>query len=216
MKKLLILILCLISVSVYPQLLKFTVVGEPQISWMVPDKENITRDGSVLGLNAGMLLDVFFAENYAFATGLTISNLGGRLCYEDRLIYKTGTGRDTIPSYSTITYKLQYLSIPLGLKFKTNEIGYLTYTANLGLNPMINIRARGTDISGTLEKDVISEEIRLININYFILIGAEYSLGGSTALSGGLGYSAGMTDVTTRAFDKIKLGAIMIRIGIRF
>lgn len=216
MKKIIALLLILLPVEVFTQNLRFTVIGEPCISWMAPDKEDISRDGAVLGLNAGMLLDVFFAPNYAFSTGLSVTNLGGKLNYPNPLIYKIDTGRDTIPEFSTIKYKLQYISIPVGLKFKTNEIGYMTYTANLGLNPMINIRSRATDDSNTLEKSNISEEIRLFNLNYFIMLGVEYSLGGPTSLIGGLGYSAGLLDVTNRQFDKIKINTFTIRVGILF
>lgn len=216
MKKSFVLLLSLLPAFVYSQNLKFTVVGEPCISWMSANKEDITRDGAILGLNAGMLLDVYFAPNYALSTGLTISNIGGKLSYPNDLIYRLDTGRDTIPKFSTVTYRLQYISIPIGLKFKTNEIGYMTYTANLGLNPMINIRSRATDVSKTLEKSNISEEIRFFNLNYFIMLGIEYSLGGSTSLTGGLGYSAGIVDVTSREFDKVKINTLTIRTGILF
>ena len=41
-----------------------------------------------------------------------------------------------------ITYKIQYLSIPIGLKLKTNQIGYLTFFTNIGLDPKIVIAGK--------------------------------------------------------------------------
>jgi hypothetical protein len=212
MKKIVLLLMTLIPALIFSQNLRFSIVGDPQISWMVPDKGGISREGSVIGLNAGMGMDIFFAENYAFSTGLTISNLGGKLSYTDPIVYHA----KTIPAHSTIIYKLQYLSVPLGLKFKTNEIGYATYFANLGLNPMINIRARASDSEGITDLDNISENINRFNINYFITLGVQYSLGGSFALIGGLGYSSGFADVTSTANDKICINTLTIRIGVLF
>ena len=196
----------------FSQNLRFSIIGDTQISWMVPDKGTISGEGPVVGINAGMGMDKYFAENYAFTLGLTISNLGGKLNYPDLMVYQD----KTIPAHSTIIYKLQYISIPLGLKFKTNEIGYATYFANLGLNPMFNIRARVSDSEGITDMDNISEDINPVNINYFINLGIQYSLGGTTALIGGLGYSSGFADVTKKAGDKISINTVTIRLGILF
>jgi hypothetical protein len=216
MKKILPLLLSILPLSIFSQNIRFSVIGEPQISWMVPGKDNISRQGAIMGLNAGLHLDKFFTKNYAFSTGITISNLGGKLAYSDPLIYQTDKGKDTIPAFSVIKYKIQYISVPIGLKFKTNEIGYATYFANLGFNPMFRIKAHGSDNKDILNHDDISEVISLFNLNYFIHIGVEYSLGGSTALVGGLGYSAGFVDVTNRAIDKININSITFRVGVLF
>jgi len=216
MKNYLFLFLSLFPLTVFSQNLRFSIIGDPQISWMVPDKGGIERKGAVFGLNAGMGMDKFFAENYAFSTGITITNLGGKLSYPESLEYKIGNTTKIIPSGSTITYSLQYISVPLGLKFKTNEIGYSTYFANLGLNPMLNIRARASDTKNIIDKDNISEMVNLFNINYFITLGIQYSLGGTSALIGGLGYSAGFADVTRKADDKIGINTFTIRIGVLF
>ena len=212
MKNIVILFLLISPLSLFSQKIRFTVIGEPQISWMIPDRDDITREGANMGLNAGLGMDIFFAQNYAFSTGITLSNLGGKLSYKDSLRYNDVR----IPAGSIISYKIQYLSVPLGLKFKTNEIGYITYFANLGLNPMVRIKARASDTEAILEKDNILDEIKFFNINYFILMGVEYSLGGSTAIIGGLGYSSGFTDVTSRGIDKININSLTIRIGILF
>jgi hypothetical protein len=216
MKPITVLILIVFPFTLFSQKIRFTVIGEPQISWMVPDRDNILRKGAIIGLNAGIGMDMFFAQNYAFSTGITISNLGGKLSYNDTLTYHSERDTKIIPTGSIIHYKIQYISVPLGLKFKTNEIGYATYFANLGLDPMVKIKARASDTEGNIENDDISDEISLFNINYFILLGAEYSLGGSTAIVGGLGYSSGFADVTSRAIDKVNLKTITIRIGILF
>jgi hypothetical protein len=157
-----------------------------------------------------------FAEHYAFSTGLTINNLGGRVKYADSINIDASDERILIPSGNTIRYNLQYISLPLGLKFKTVEIGYTTFWINAGVTPMLNIRAKGTTADGSLDRTNIRNETGALNINYFIKGGVEYSLGGSTAIVGGLGYYPGLMDVTNRSADKINTYSIALVLGILF
>jgi hypothetical protein len=196
--------------------LRFTVLANPQFSWMVADVKNATSQGALLGINTGIGMDYYFAENYAFSTGVSINNTGGKIQYEDTVSFMVSTGNIDIPPLNTVTYKLQYINIPFGLKFKTNEIGYVTYFANMGVTPMITIRQRASDVSGLMEKDNISEDIEPFNMNYFINIGMQYSIGGSSAIIGGIGYSSGFVDVTTRSTDKITINTFSINLGLLF
>jgi len=56
----------------------------------------------------------------------------------------------------------------------------------------------------------------LFNMNYFINLGVQYSLGGSAAIIGGLGYSSGFVDVTSRAADAININTFTIKLGVLF
>lgn len=216
MKKTILYLILFVPLFTHAQGLRFSLMADPQISWMVPDSKKTTSDGAVFGINAGMGMDYFFTENYAFSTGISINNIGGKLQYADTLNIPDGAGNIAIPPLSTVTFKLQYLNIPIGLKFKTNEIGYTTFFANLGVTPMINVRDRASDVSETLDSENISDAIQLFNMNYFINLGVQYSLGGSTALIGGLGYSSGFLDVTTGEKDKIIVNTLTIKVGVLF
>ncbi|MCB8994376.1 MAG: PorT family protein [Bacteroidales bacterium] len=215
-KRLILLLIAFMPLIAVAQSLRFSLKADPQFSWMVPDTKEIKAKGAVLGINAGLDMDYFFAENYAFSTGLSVNNIGGKLSFSDTVSFKTTDGDLSVPSNQDITYKLQYISIPLGLKFKTNEIGYATFFANIGVTPMVNIRDRASDASGVLDKSNIADEIMLFNMNYFLNLGVQYSLGGSTALIGGLGYSSGFVDVTSRSVDKITVNTLSLKIGILF
>jgi hypothetical protein len=216
MKKILLILLLVTPVILEAQGLRFSVLADPQFSWMVPDMKNVTSKGAVTGINTGIGMDFYFAENYAFSTGLTINNIGGKLQYADTVAFSVNIGTVKVPPGNTITYNLQYIDIPLGLKFKTNEIGYITYFANLGITPMLNIRSRASDVSKKIEKDNISQEINSLNMNYFINVGIQYSLGGSSAIIGGLGYSSGFMDVTALETDKVTVNSFTIKLGILF
>lgn len=210
------IIILILSLNAYGQNARFSFMASPQINWMTSGKAGVKSDGPVAGLNTGIELDLFFAEHYAFSTGLTINNLGGRLIYNDSISINSDGTRIMVPAGNPVKYHLQYISVPLGLKFKTIEIGYTTFWVNAGLTPMVNIRAKGTSEDGSLDKTSLKDETGLFNINYFIEAGIEYSLGGSTAIVGGLGYYPGFMDVTNRSADKINTYSFALVLGILF
>ena len=216
MKKVTILFLLIFPTALMAQSLRFSLLADPQFSWMVSDTKEISSSGAVPGINAGLGMDYYFADNYAFSTGVTINNIGGKLQYSDTLEFRISSGLRLIPARNTVSYNLQYITVPIGLKFKTNEIGYTTFFTNLGVSPMVNIRTRVSDSSGALDRDNIEDEIMLFNMNYFINLGVQYSLGGSAAIIGGLGYSSGFVDVTSRAADAININTFTIKLGILF
>lgn len=215
-KYLFITILALVSVKVFSQNTRFTVFVDPQFSWMSSDIKAVESDGSKFGVNIGLNMDNFFAQNYAFTTGISIDNTRGNLIFENEKKLKISGSDTTLNPGSTVHYKLQYINIPLGLKLKTNEIGYLTFFANLGINGGINIKATGEVDNFELDSKNISDEIKLFNLGYYIGAGVEYSIGGNSAIILGLTYTNGFIDITTDSDNKITLNNFAIRIGILF
>jgi opacity protein-like surface antigen len=181
----------------------------PGIAWMKPDSKYITNEGNVARFGFGISMDIHFTENYAFGTGLEVTRMGGSLSYLNSARYD---GVDYVLS-RTRDYRLQYVEVPLTLKLRTNEIGYITYWGQFGIVPGLNINAKGDDEidflygksdtgwSETDRKSISSEDEDIKNdINIFrvgLLIGAgiEYSLSGNTAVLAGITYNNGFTDV---------------------
>ena len=217
-KYLFISILLLSSIQIFAQQtnLRFTVFVDPKLSWMKSDYNSIDNDGSKLGVNIGLNVDNFFADNYAVMSGISINNTGGNLKFENAKTLQTGSGDEDLPAGSTIHYKLQYINIPLGLKLKTNEIGYWTFFTHLGLNGGINIKATAEVDGYDLENENISDEIRLFDLGYYIGAGAEYSIGGSAAIVVGLTYTNGFIDITDGNDSKVTLGNVALRLGVLF
>ncbi len=104
----------------------------------------------------------------------------------------------------------------MGLKLKTEELGYATFFIQLGFNPMILINAKATSDNGVLDKHDIQESVHRFILGYHAGAGVEYQLGGSTALTGGLRWSAGLTDVTDNDQANVKTNVISIHLGILF
>jgi hypothetical protein len=176
----------------------------PLIGWMKPDALGYTSEGSLLNINYGFSTEFRIATNYTFATGLDIMTTGGKLRYPHQMrINET----DDLPLEGVLLrrYKTQYLQLPLSIRMRTNEIGYLTFYGQFGFTTGFNLSAKANDefdyagstTGGKIKSDDvdIQKEVSFFRAGMLIGIGAEYSLGGSTALSAGFAFNNGFTDV---------------------
>lgn len=196
--------------------MKFNVHADPQFAWFSSDEANVAPDGSIFNLQMGLQMDMFFDRNYAFTLGLGINNMGGKLLYSDSTILISSGDTIYATAGQTVRQNLQYLDIPIGLKLKTEELGYATFFLEVGFNPMININARASTKDDLFFKEDISDNTHLFNLGYHAGIGVEYRLGGSTAAIGGIRWSSGLTDVTDNDKANITINAISIHLGILF
>ena len=195
---------------------KFSVHVDPQFAWFGSDDESVEPTGSIFDLQFGLQMDRYFEQNYAFHIGIGINNLGGNLFYTDSTSFVSKGDTSFILPGTSMKHNLQYLDIPLGLKFKTEELGYATFFLQLGFNPMININASATTTDGSFDDENIRENIHVFNLGYHAGIGVEYRLGGSTAAIGGLRWTSGLTDVTNNDGANITTKSISIHLGILF
>ena len=195
---------------------------DPNLSWLKPDNNDISAGGTKLNFGYGLSIDKMFTDNYAIATGLNIFNTGGELSY-----YREGTakanGIDT--SYTSIAnvnriYKLKYLEVPLTLRLRTNEIGYITYWVQVGVGLGFNIKARAdeeidhTDILASngdwdragaavvdqtgddaLENEDINKDVRLFRTSLIAGGGIEYNLSGDVSLVAGVIFNNAFSNV---------------------
>jgi len=205
-------------VSLKSQGISFSMFFEPQVSWLTADTKTVVRDDTRIGFNTGLVMDKYFAENYAFSTGISIWNTGGALFYEDSTLFNFNYEDDWLAPSSVLSYKLQYINIPLSLKLNSNQIGYLSFWAHPGINTHINIKAAADGLSDSLSYDNenISDAVNLFNMSYFIGGGIEYSLGGNTAVIFGVYYNSGFLDITQTKDYKATLSSVSLRLGIRF
>lgn len=210
----------------------------PVFSWMTTDDNRINPSGTNLGLKLGMVGEFYFRENYAVSTGIGFGfNHGGTLQYDFGGSYWTrsglGSALDTLPAGTNLKYNIQYVEIPLGLKLRTREFGYLRYFVEPGITLGFKSQARGTiqgrGIGDEAEKINIRKEVNGLNLSWGLGAGVEYSLSENTSLVGGLGFQIGFTDATDDngvVFDdrrgnreedsKGKINGIIIRLGVMF
>jgi len=205
----------MISLEAQPPI-RFSVHLDPQFAWLNSDDNSVIPDGSIFHMQVGLHMDYFFAPNYAFSLGLGINNLGGNLNYADSTDFYSKGEILLVEPDQTVKMNLQYLDIPLGLKLKSEELGYATFFLQLGFNPMISLNAKATSEDGTLDKHDVQESVHRFNLGYHAGLGVEYKLGGNTAIIGGLRWSAGLTDVTDNDQANVKTNAVSIHLGILF
>jgi len=219
MKRILLNILflfALLTASAQTTPMRFNVHVDPQAVWFNSDENEVDPDGSIIHINAGLNMDYFFAANYAFTLGIGINNIGGNLLYADSTIFLSKGDSLWLEPNQSAKLNLQYIDIPIGLKLKTEEMGYATYFLQVGFNPMFRLNAKATSDEASFDKEDVSESIILFNLGYHVGIGVEYKLGGSTALIGGLRWTGGLTDVTDNDRANVKTNALSIHLGVLF
>ncbi|MCX6231558.1 MAG: porin family protein [Bacteroidetes bacterium] len=205
MKKPLVLVFCLISILSFSKIhaqikdKSFVQLGakiSPNIAWLNSNSSDITSDGTSLKFSWGFIADFRFAEKYFFSTGFNINSIGGRIIYPDA---------DTalIPGTKHRNIKTKYVEIPVSVKMKTRQFGYLTIFGQVGLGLGMRISAYSDDdfipnsssvaISKTDIK--IQDQINFFRLSMILAAGVEYNLGGSTSLIGAISFNNGFNNI---------------------
>jgi hypothetical protein len=213
------LILCT-GISNAQQKISFGIHADPLISWFSTDITQVKNDGARAGFNFGLTLNKYFTSNYSFSTGISLVRAGGRIVSSDTTVLELNKIRATVLPGKPVVYKIQYLVFPVGLKLQTNQIGYITYFADLGLDPKIVIGRKADVPSLDISGEKAADELRLFNISYHITAGIEYSLGGSTAMVFGLNFDNNFLDITkdkgNQPTDKVSHKMLSFRFGVNF
>ena len=202
--------------SVFGQGLKFGVFFDPAFIKFKSDAKDVVADDKFsMGFDLGMSTDYYFSQNYAVATGISLLNTRGTLTYENGIKnFHTKDGNIEIEPGSKIKYNVQYVKIPLGLKFKTHKIGRMVYSANPGLDFITRASAKA---SFKDEKNAsVNKEIKFFNMGWHFMLGASYSLGGEAAILGGLSFMNTFVDMTAPMHDKITSQNLFLCIGLIF
>lgn len=183
----------------------------PTIAWLKSETKSIESDGSRLGFAYGLMADYHFSKNYALATGIEVSYRGGKTKAEEEIT------PGTINSYKQ-SLTLQYIELPIAMKLKTNEIGYITYFGKFGFAPGINIKAKAdNEVNGEKEDDVsIKSDINAFNLSFLAGLGAQYSLGGKTAVLMGITFNNGFLDIDDTEGYKATSSFLALDLGIMF
>lgn len=227
MKKITLLVLCLglLAQAANAQETKYKIGFKvnPNVSWMQPNDNSITSEGSKLRFGFALNFDKMFTDNYAIGTGLNVFTTGGELTY-----FGEFNSPDSMTQVGSVTrnYRLQYGEIPFTLKLRTNEVGYWTFWGQFGLGLGLNISAKvdervtylqeidndalaadnpswtvlpGNDKRNFESEDVnIKDDVSLFRASLIVGAGGEYNLSGSTSLLFGVTFNNGFTDALKR------------------
>ncbi len=184
---------------------------------MNSNASDIQSNGSRTNIDFGISIDQYYVPQYAFSTGVSIANMGGVLNYQNVKTLSTSEGTTiSLPANTNVNYNLQYIHVPIAVKMRTPQIGYVSYFADLGFDAMVNVQANADINSLNITNEGLVNEIKPIYLAYHLSAGLQYRIAGTTSLMAGLTYMNGFTDVTNDGPANISMNCLEIRLGILF
>ena len=209
----------------------------PSLYWYKPDNlKKFSKNGIVAGFGVLINGEYSFGSNFAVGFGLGLGSAGGKIDFNgpknDTVHYYYNDDNGMLAAADTAglkgkwehfrlndrKYKASYYMIPISLKMRTNEIGYLRYffepRLNIGLRKKVrandNVQAITTTTAtpttslGTLsdhdpQTDVdITKDMSFMRLSVTLSAGGEYSLSGSSALVFSIGYDYGLSNAVQK------------------
>jgi hypothetical protein len=210
---------------------RFGILGIGSIDWLVPDNDKkFTSSGIGVGYGWGLQTEFKLNDKTSLRTGISLMTSSGSLNYADNNIsfdsacYVLNVDEEFVEWEAAFdansdllagnqmyllknrSMKMSYVNIPVALKMKTNEIGYLTWFAEFGANFGFNTKTRTDDNCDIIEyeneefvldPDIVSpfspSDYALSNLNLdkgtqpvktgiLIGLGGEFNFSGSTSL----------------------------------
>lgn len=166
----------------------------PNIGWFGTGQDNYKTQGVSAGFSWGLVSEFYFAENYAFVTGLNFNFQNGKLVYPE---YRNGSVNGEL----TRKYRLKYLELPAMIKMKTNEINGLKFYGQIGLGAGVRLSSKGEDVftsddrpDETTNFRLIDSQTTLLKASLIVGAGIEYSIDNSTSIVAGINFNNGFTN----------------------
>lgn len=199
-----------IGLKISPSLAGNRVVAE--------QRHNMETTNARPRIGFGVVVDYFFTENYAFSTGLNYTSKGSGVIYDTTPPDMTAIVRQTD------RFSLQYLELPLMMKLYTNEVATDTKVYfHLGPSLNTNIAAKVNDEKILTGGQRATKRFNIFEISAILGTGAEWQLGQTTRVFGGIAYHRGLTNIDN-AYGRelndrnisIRSDAFILDIGIKF
>ncbi len=196
---------------------------------------NVKADGGRTSFNAGLNMELNLNEKYTVYSGIGLNWNGGTLnANYDSTSTNAPALNDNYVRSAVVSYKNQYLAIPLGLKMYAAEFGDIRIFAKTGIDLSLLLSQKGdytlikkdyTVLTGENEKLGSYAATTPVNIGWHIGAGAEYTLANGSAAYLTILYRNGFTDYTTPKLNdlgnrfadgNIRSNTIAIQIGYFF
>lgn len=197
---------------------RFGLIASPSLNWYKPeDAKKLENAGLKPGFAWGLQMEFRLNKVASLATGLQVQYDRGYMNFIDtaNFFFDTqdesylaveDTAGKTFVAYklNNRVYKTNYVTLPLYLKMKTNEIGMMTYFGEFGLNSSFRLKSKTTDgvtqysvgnPSPTLTDMDNTKDMNLFRFSLHIGGGAEYNLSGTTSLVFGAAFNYGFSNV---------------------
>ncbi|MCE2772251.1 MAG: PorT family protein [Bacteroidetes bacterium] len=195
---------------------RFGLKAAPMITWYKPDdQKKFESGGAMFRFSYGLSTEFRLNKVSFLATGLQLDYDGGKLNMLDTNYYFLNKDSEIISKDDTTgqsytlyqlkdrTYRTTYVTIPLTLKLRTNEIGLLTYYGQFGVNASFRMKNRVNDDvlaspnwAAASQTDIENtSDMQLFKFALNVGGGVEWGITGSTALIFGVNYLNGFSNV---------------------
>jgi opacity protein-like surface antigen len=175
----------------------------PNMGWISTDEKDVESDGTRTGFRFGLIGDFRMgSDNYFFSSGLLMNSIGAKI----------KSGADT--SAVTVEAKYQVVEIPITVKLKTAEIGYMTYFGQIGFDTGFRVAAKAKVEDGDWED--ASENANILRVALSVGGGLEYTFSGNTSALLGVRYSNGFTSINDGDGAEAKLHYFEVTVGALF
>jgi hypothetical protein len=222
---------------------RFGLKGSANINWVKANSKNVENGGARLGYSYGLMGVYNFTDNYAISTEFLITQINANIAFVNPMRQSaTLKGDSMLHTFDEAgaVFKIKYVQIPISIKFKTKEIGLVTYWAQFGFAPcfLANAKADYTGVQPVEEyekllvnddandlyhlvdfKDDVLFNDRVFFMRLPLIIGGgiEYNLSGNTSLYAGLRVDNGLTNTFNKdEKTKANLNYVSITAGIFF
>jgi hypothetical protein len=209
----------------------------PQLTWSKADNKVTSTNGTRVNLAYGLMLDYSFNENYAIGTEFSLQTFGTNLNIDQsrftNLVDDNGTYLAT--DDLKYNYKLNYIQVPILLKMRTKEIGYIRYYAEFGFSAGFLTKAKA-DISmgNSFERENVNvndpddeDDFRIAPTNYDtrassfragLIFGAgiQYNIFANSLLVAGLRFDNGYSNFVKDDKLKTNISYLALNVGILF
>ena len=192
------------------------------LTWYKPDNTKKFENNGVSAKGCyGLMLEFRLNKVASIATGFQVDYFGGKLNMLDSNYYFLSKDSEFLKFADSTTattryilnsrkYNTTYVTLPFSLKFKTPEIGTMTYFGQFGINTSIKTKCRVEDeayntklIGNEIIEDGKATQPLLDNtkdMKLFMLAlnfggGVEMNLAGSTSILLGLNWYNGFSNV---------------------
>ncbi|MDA7748290.1 PorT family protein [Bacteroidia bacterium] len=216
---------------------RFGLKGSSNFGWVGGTSKNIVNDGTTVAFGYGIMGDYYFKPNYGISAEIMLSNIKSKFTITEPLVFNSVPG-DTVNDLR-YEYNIQYLDIPLTMKFRTKEIGDMTYFGQFGVSMGFALNAKTSIVSTGLPKFISDQEpteyrvndaegdaftvnnfddkVFLFRLPLIIGGGIEYKMAGSTSLQGGVRIANTFTDMFVKDKTAIaKNNYVALSIGVLF
>lgn len=169
---------------------RFGLKATPVLSWVKPDYGNtpdnysIEGGGAKLGFVWGPSAEFFLNETFLVSTGVDFNYSSFKLKSQFK-----GVPREQ-------SFRNKFIDVPLMLKFRTKEIGYIRYFGLFGLSGGLNNSSKTEFYVGeTGSRDQSKKYVQSFRGAILVGGGVEYNFSGNTSIVTSLVFNNGMTNI---------------------